>query len=391
MIASSARSLRSLALVCALGAAALTSFAARADAPKELDEEVKALFHVAACDGQNTDARFDKAVVDEHCADLAKIMARYKKEWLAPARPFFDELVPKGIPTTVVYPFAGGDLMTALAVFPNLTDITTISLEAGGDARGIFREDKKALKKHLALHRRFINELVEWNHNRTLDLAALKSTPLASQLIFALVGLSVHGFEPVGLRSITLEKDGSIHYLTEKEFAAYDKQLDGKSGGVKNRALNDLLASYELRFRKKGETTVRTYRHFQQNLANDELAKDPRILKYLDTKGKVTAMTKAASHLLWHGAFKTIREWLKDHMQWMVSDSTGILPIHLDATKWEQLTYGTFDTAVFNPSTEGQKAMRALFASQPKRTLPMKLFGYPMKSVKGFLMVTRPK
>jgi hypothetical protein len=26
---------------------------------------------------------------------------------------------------------------------------------------------------------------VRWNHNRTLDLAALKRTPLASQLIFA--------------------------------------------------------------------------------------------------------------------------------------------------------------------------------------------------------------
>ena len=114
-------------------------------------------------------------------------------------------------------------------------------------------------------------------------------------------------------------------------------------------------------------------------------------MKYLDTKGEVTAMTKAASHLLWHGAFKTIREWLKGHMVWMVSDSTGILPTALDASKWVQTTYGSYDTAPFNATGAGQKVMRELFKSQPKRALPMRFFGYPQKSLKGFLMVTARK
>jgi hypothetical protein len=35
--------------------------------------------------------------------------------------------------------------------------------------------------------------------------------------------------------------------------------------------------------------------------------------------------------------------------------------------------------------------MRALFAAQPFRPLPMKLFGYPTKRVKGLLIVTKPK
>lgn len=370
----------------------LSAVAARADAPLELDAEVKALFRVAACDTSvPLDARFDKAVVDEHCAALAKTIERYRKDWLTPARPFFDQLVPKDIPTTVVYPFAGGDLMTALAVFPNLKEITTISLEAGGDARGLFRETPNELKRHLALHRRFIDELVTWNHNRTLDLAALKRTPLASQLIFALVGLSVHGYEPVGLRSIELNDDGTVRYLSAADFAKFDKDVASAKGPQKNARLNDLLSSYELRFRKKGETEVRTYRHFQANLSNDELAKDPRILKHLDTKGRVTAMTKAASHLLWHGGFKTMRDWLKAHIVWMVSDSTGINPLHLEPEKWEQTVYGTFDSAVFNPTTEGQGAMRELFKSQPFRPLPMKLFGYPTKRVKGLLIVTKPR
>ena len=75
----------------------------------------------------------------------------------------------------------------------------------------------------------------------------------------------------------------------------------------------------------------------------------------------------------------------------MISDSTGINPLHLEPERWEQTVYGSFDTAVFNPTLEGQVALRALFASQPHRPLPMKLFGYPTKRVKGLLIVTRPR
>jgi hypothetical protein len=362
------------------------------EAPLSLDAELHALFRVAACDGEGApDPRFDEKTIDAHCRALAKTLERYRQTWLTPARPFFDTLVPGDAPKTIVYPFAGGDLMTALAVFPDLDEITTISLEAGGDARGIFRESSQDLARHLALHRRFLDELVRWNHNRTLDLAALKRTPLPSQLIFALVGLSVHGYEPVALRAIALGADGAVRALTPSDFARFDAEVAGFRGAKKNARLNDLFANYELVFRKKGDTRERVYRHFQANLHNDRLANDPRILRHLDRKGRVTAMTKAASHLLWHKGFSAMRDWLKSNVAWMVSDSTGINPLHLEPEHWEQTVYGSFDTAVFNPTAEGQVAMRALFASQPHRPLPMKLFGYPTKRVRGLLIVTQPR
>jgi len=370
----------------------LSLFTARASAePVELTSELSALWRVAACEGSDLDARFDAKVVEAHCKALEKILDAYRKDWLAPARPFFAELVPASAPRTVVYPFAGGDLMTALAVFPNLSEVTTVSLESGGDARGIMRVDARQLDKALAANRRFIAELVEWNHNRTIDLGAMELSPLPSQLIFALVGLHVHGYEPVGLRAIALEPDGSVRAFTQADLDAIDKEVAKKTGAMKNKALNERFSHYELTFRKKGETELRTYRHFMVNLSDKELAADPRLIKHLEKKGRVSAMTKAASHLLWHGGFSTIREYLKAHLVWMVSDSTGINPLHLEPDKWVQTTYGTFDTAVFNPTPAGQVAMRALFAAQPKRALPMKFFGYPMKSVKGFLMVTTPK
>lgn len=360
--------------------------------PVEFDEALKVLSSVAACDGTPAPARFDAKAVADHCKALDAIFADYERRWATPARPFFRELVPKDAPKKVIYPFGGADLLTALVVYPELEEITSVSLEAGGDPRSILRTDAPDLMKHLGLHRRFMAQLVKFNHSRTLDLALLKGTPLPSQLIFALVGLRVHGYEPVGLRAIRLEQDGAVHYFTAADVAAADKLAEGLRGSVRNRRLNDLFAGYELRFKKRGVASapVQVYRHFQANLANDELAKDGRILKHLAAKGRVAAITKAASYLLWWGNFKTIRDFLMEHVAWMVSDSTGLNPMHL-GQDWEQTVYGRFNGTFLKSSVEGITALEALYAAQPKRPLPFDYFGYPDRHKHGHLIVTRRK
>jgi len=364
-----------------------------AGGPVEFTEALRVLSSVAACDGSAPDPRFDAAAVAAHCRDLDRIFDDYERRWASPARPFFAGLVPEDAPRTVVYPFGGADLMTALAVFPDLTEITSISLEAGGDPRSILRTPPDDLLRHLATHRRFMARLVKYNHSRTLDLSLLKGTPLPSQMIFALVGLDVHGYEPVGLRAVRLNPDGSVHYFTEADLVHADAQAEGLKGSSRNRRLNDLFAGYELRFRKRSVegAPVQTYRHFQANLANDELAKDPRILRHLEHKGRFSAITKAASYLLWWGNFKTIRELLKSHVAWMISDSTGLNPVHLEPERWEQTVYGRFSGTFLKSSLEGIEALQALYAAQPKRPLPFDYFGYPDGRRQGHLIVTRPR
>ncbi|MCA9513498.1 MAG: hypothetical protein KC635_00990, partial [Myxococcales bacterium] len=211
------RTARSLALaLLAVGAHAGLAYAdAPADAPLDFSAELKELSAIAACDGRGFDeAKFDKATVDAHCKALAPIIERYKTEWLTVARPFFADLVPADIPKTVVYPFGGADLMTVLAVFPDVHELTTLSLEAGGDPRQFGGIDKQRLARSLALHRQFIDKLITVNHSRTLDLGRLKLDPMPSQVVFGLVGLATHGYEPVSLKYFRLNDDGTVHYLT---------------------------------------------------------------------------------------------------------------------------------------------------------------------------------
>src|SRR5204862_7149950 len=103
------------------------------------------------------------------------------------------------------------------------------------------------------------------------------------------------------------------------------------------------FADLELTFRRRGESgPPRIYRHLQANLADKVLATTPGVMAHLEAKGRVAAMTKAASYLLWSPAFKRIRDYLLAHADWMISDSTGIPPAFAGPAGFEQETWGRF-------------------------------------------------
>src|SRR5256885_937800 len=115
--------------------------------PHEFIADAKALLVVGACADGPVPAPVKQDLVDAHCKAVRAAQDDYTKGWLALAEPFFAKLVPKDVPSTVVYPFAGGDLSTALTVFPDAYDITTMSLEPAGDATALSHIADKDLKK----------------------------------------------------------------------------------------------------------------------------------------------------------------------------------------------------------------------------------------------------
>jgi len=351
--------------------------------------ELLALSAIAGCDGRDFDReRFAAVEVETHCAALAPIIARYRDGWLSQARPFFERLVPADAPRTVVYPFGGADLLTVLAVFPDVVELTTLSLESGGDPRMFSSLDARTLRTSLNLHREYVEKLTRVNHSRTLDLARLKGDPLPSQIVFAVVGLAAHGYEPVGLRYLRVEPDGTLAYLSEADVAAAEATFRGRGGSTLYRKRAALFGSFELRFRRGPDGPEQVYRHLSANLDDRHLGADPRVLRHLEAKGRVTAMTKAASYLLWWRSFSTIRAYLLAHVTWMVSDSTGIPPNHLDPEVFELETYGRFDATAIKGSPEGEAAYRRAWAEQPHRPLPF-MFGYPSKAQHAHLVVMR--
>lgn len=344
-------------------------------------DEARAAFRVAACAGDDAwiPPGIDRALVDHHCALLRPAYDEYRREWLAVAGPFLGKLRPTGLPTTVVYPFGGGDLVTALATFPDATEITTISLEIAGDLRGVGRASERRLERELATLRDHLGKLFLKAHSRTVNLDVETHGAVPGEVAFSMAALAIHGFEPVTLRYFRFEPDGSIHWLSRAELEAAKRT--GRQGP---------FANAELRFRRPGEARVRVLRHVAHDLSDKSLRGHPPLVRHLDAKGKVAAMTKAASYLLWDDEFSVIRDWLMAHTDWMISDTTGVPPRVARKHGFEQDTYGLFEwpEPFGNPRNADATAFRDLFRGNAP--IPFR-YGYPDNRSHGHIVVTRRK
>lgn len=385
----------------------------------------KILLAVGACGGGDIPAEFKKDQVKQHCDTIDKTQAEYKKSWVDNAKPWFAAHVPANAPKKVVYPFAGGDLSTALTVFPDADEITTMSLEPAGDPRTLEALGKMkvapepvgkktaapvtktakpgkpgkskavgntpperaddgnydtdpiiqakgppSLAKALRTIEYELRFLYRVNFSNTLNMIdAMRGGLLPTQLIFGLSALKVHGYEVVALRYFKLDAEGNIKYLTDEDIA---KAPDPTTGSPDYR--NRIFANAEVQFRKPGGR-IQVYRHIQVNLDNEHLKKDMRVIKHLEQKGDVSGMTKAASYLLSWDSFSVIRTYLVDHVQWMVSDATGVAPKWGKPKGFEYETYGAFQIPHIQAGNSIAKDWRTEFESQTRRKLGFR-FGY---------------
>ena len=380
--------------VLALLVLALPASARAEPVAQDFGPEARLLYRVAACGGSEAlPANAPAKIVEKHCKTVQAAVEQYKQRWLSIAMPFLAKVVPTGLPAHVVYPYAGGDLVTALAVYPEATEFTTISLESAGDPRGIDTLAGAELEKSLNVNAHNIVRLLRAAFSATTELAAGESSELPGQLILAISGLVVHGYEPVSLRYFSIQPDGSLHYVTAEEIAAYDKGKK-KLGKKAERELRlSLFSNAELGFRKLGapDAPVKIYRHIAANLYDDKFPEDAPLMKFLESRGKVAAMTKAASHLLWYPKSSHMRNYLLGHMVWMISDATGIPHADADKAGFEQVTYGTYAGAYFGHRSPGvERDFVKLWKQNPQQELPFR-FGYFDKKYKSHMLITRPK
>ncbi len=367
--------------------------------------EAQTLYRIAACgvgDDAAAVARFDPKVVARHCREMTELYSSHRKVWAAKAKQFISEIRPKDAPKTVVYPFGGGDLSSALVAFPDATEITTISLEAAGDVRQIDTIKMGTLAADLDVVGMDIRRLYRSAYSATQDLQKDSRNPaFPGTLMFVFAGLVLHDMEPVSLRYFDINPDGSISYLSGAELDVraieYEQTKRGKTPPKTITHYwyehDSAFGNVEIQFRPRGDAKapLRVYRHIVQNLDDTHLKGDGRLLVHLKKKGKVSIMTKAASFLLWYDDFTEVRNYLLSSIAWMVSDASGIPPSYAEPAGYEQVTYGEFTGPLFiiDPKNTRKEFIK-LWKGQPKRPLEFR-FGYPDVNKKPHLMVTRPR
>jgi hypothetical protein len=378
-----------------LTAAVLVGFlgTARADAVDYI-KDAKLYYRAVACMGSEPlPAALDAPTITKHCEEMAKRYAKFTESYITPAQSFFASVRPAGLPQAVVYPFGGGDLVSALVTYPDAREITTISLEHAGDpTRLAGLTDKKQLAAALQAYREAIHGLLTLNDSTSENLRKLEKGGIPGQLSFHLTGMAVMGYEPVSLRFFQLKDDGSIAYLaqTDVDALAPSKAKKVKHGWV-DTDFSEAYNHMELVFRKAGDPKAPaiTHRHIAANLADKSFKGGP-LEKHLVGKGKVAALTKAASFLIWEWGFSAIRDYLLANMAWMASDATGIPSRHARKAGFKQITYGRFE-GPFLPEANAAVAeeMVKLWAQQPYRKLGFR-YGYVDSELAVHLMITQP-
>lgn len=372
------------------------ALAAAHPAPADFAEDVKLLFQVVSCQGGSLPESLDPRVIEGYCAQQKPRLERFKGHWGSKGRAFLAELRPKDAPTELVYPFGGGDLMMALTTFPEATVINTVSLELAGDPRRLRRvSDKNALKNSLSAIADASNSTLTSNDSKSVNLSKIQRGELPGQLSMHLIGLALFGYTPVAARYFRVEPSGALHYYTAAEIEALEgSPAERLRHGWTSPDFSQAFANVEVEFvsAEAPQGPRRIHRHFAADLSDAGLERLPGLMVHLGTKGKVSAMTKAASYLLWRNEFSKIRDYLVAHASVMISDSTGVPPRYWKAAGCAVSTYGTFQTSFLGTGATLQTELREEFKAQPRRALPMR-FGYPDGSperTSHLLLVTCP-
>jgi hypothetical protein len=363
--------------------------------------DAKLLYRVAACggadEGRTADLAGDPAVltkvVAQHCKNILERVGKFRTAYFEKNRGWFEDVVPKDAPKTVIYPFGGGDLISALVAFPDATEITTISLELAGDPRRMRTLKPVTLDGSLGAFRSEIGGLISVGSNTSENLSKGQRNELPGQVSSFLIGLVAGGFEPVAMRYFTLDDVGEIHYLEQAEIEAVDrKRTKSLKGDWLSPNFSEAFANVEIQYKKPGEKDVRIHRHIAWNLGDAYMGTHPQLVRHLAKKGKVTILTKGASYLLQRPDFSVIRGYMLDNLAWMLSDSTGIPPTYAKAAGMIQETYGYYNGAFLAGAQNNRHddSFVALWRSQPRRRLPFR-FGYVDKDSQAHLVVTRPR
>jgi hypothetical protein len=361
-------------------------------------DDARLLYQVVACGEGPAPAMLaqpsEAKIVAAHCRVQQQRVEQFRTRYVRRAQPFLARLRPAELPAHVVYPFGGGDLVSALITYPEALEITTISLEHAGDPGRVATLRGRALRDALRVYRESVSGLLRNHDSASEKMRLVEGGPSPGQLAFFLQGLVALDYEPVSLRYFRLQHDGSIAYLSRDDIAGLaDTRARKKAKNWIDTDYSVAFSNMELQFRRRGDANapIRVHRHIAANLNNDHFRGSP-VHAHLLAKGKLAAMTKAASYLLWNPYFSEVRSYLLEHLVFMVSDSTGIPPRLARRAGFQQITFGTF-TGAFLP-LEDKLGIGAefveLWRQQPRRKLSFR-YGYPDSSGNFHMLITQPR
>ena len=296
---------------------------------------------------QEFDRQWTQATADR----FAKIAAWRNRE-LAPAT---------GACGTLMYPFAGPDILNALLFFPDCRRYVMFGLEQPGALPLVDQLPPERLALLLEETRHALNDLLERNYFITshmmTDTAAQELKGVLPLVAVILVRMQA---EIVSVRDLEISDSGE---LVPRQPAAKER-----------RPINALEVVFARRDRDP-QTVV----YFRAQAEDAAIGKRPGVQAFLKLDAPYPTFLKSASYLLHGSDFSIVRQIVLTHSRLVLEDDSGIPLRFFKAPDWTVTYYGKYDKPVKDFNYGFQEDMARIFAD-PKLVKPLPFsFGYHWK------------
>ncbi len=274
---------------------------------------------------------------------------------------------------TLMYPFAGPDILNALLFFPDCRRYVLFGLEQPGTLPPIDQLPPERLARLLDETRHALNDLLERNYFITShmmqDTAALELRGVLPLMAVILVRVQAH---IVSVRELEIDDAG---------------QLVPRQPPAKERRPINALEVVFARPDREPQTVI----YFRAQAEDAAIGRRPGVLAFLKQDAPYPTFLKSASYLL-HGAdFSIVRQIVLTHSRLVLQDDSGVPLRYFKSREWTVTYYGKYDKPVKDFNYGFQEDMARIFAD-PKAVKPLPFsFGYHWKDgASSVLLAVRP-
>ncbi len=306
----------------------------------------------------------------EHARLFASQWFRYDDLYFAPMRAWAGtELVPRIGPSwQVTYMFAGPDLISALALFPEARSYALGGLEPVGRLMNPLELTPEQLHASLAALRKSTEVIMNFSHFITKDMKSdLQSSAFQGVFPIMLAFLSFTDTRIDAAERLTLMPGGFL-------------EAGEKAGGQ---------PALRIVFRQTPVTPPSEVVYVQADLIDNALKQNPAVLDWLARRGPSTGYLKAASYLLQSGSFSRMRGFLLGNCAAVVQDDSGISLAGYKEAGWRVICFGHYTAPLEIFARHEQPALRDLYAGGTAFPLPFG-FGYRWQRGESTLLLALP-
>jgi hypothetical protein len=266
-----------------------------------------------------------------------------------------------GACSTLMYPFAGPDILNALLFFPDCKRYVMFGLEQPGTLPPVDQLPPERLARLLDETRHALNDLLERNYFITSHMMTDTAAPeLRGVLPLMAVILVRMQARIVSVRELEIDDAGQ---LVPRQPAAKDR-----------RPINALEVVF-VRPDHEPQTAI----YFRAQAEDASIGKRPGVVAFLKEGAPYPTFLKSASYLL-HGAdFSIVRQIVLTHSRLVLEDDSGVPLRYFKSREWTVTYFGKYDKPVKDFNYGFQEDMAKIYADgKAVKPLPFS-FGYHWK------------